>query len=182
MQGLKKHPYSYVSITIITLLTWIMIRGEKDRKLGEWLDEPFWKPPSPPADSLDDPAPLISASYTLSLRVFLEGFTKTLKWGKHSEVFECPSKYLSATKVLWKHCETWAIIESCFPFCQTGKYQALIVSSPCGLETSLFFFAQRTHQSVCDCAWAIAALNKQQQGPCLQFPGFPMPFVRWYQL
>lgn len=79
----------------------------KDIKLGERSGDPLWKPPSPPADDLDDPAPLISASDTLSL--FLEGFTKPLKWLKCSEVLEYPSKYLSAVKVLWKHFETWAI-------------------------------------------------------------------------
>lgn len=69
----------------------------KDRKLEEWLGDPFWKPP---AGDLDDPPPLISASYLLSLGVFLEGFTKPLKWFKCSKVFEYPSKYLSAIKVL----------------------------------------------------------------------------------
>lgn len=90
--------------------------GGKDRKLGERLGKPLWKPQSPPADSLDNPAPLISASYTLSLWVFLEGFTKPLKWCKCSEVFQYPSKYLSAIKVFWKHCETWAIIWVLLPF------------------------------------------------------------------
>lgn len=117
MQRLKKHPYSYVSVTVIALLMWIkMSWGGKDRKLGERLSKPLWKPQSPPADSLDDPAPLISASYTLSLWVFLEGFTKPLKWCKCSEVFQYPSKYLSAIKVFWKHCETWAIIWVLLPF------------------------------------------------------------------
>lgn len=88
----------------------------KDRKLGERLGDPLWKPPSPPADHLDDPTPLTSASCTLSLRVFLEGFREPMKWFKCSEVFEYPSKYLSAIKILWKHCETLAVIWVLLPF------------------------------------------------------------------
>lgn len=154
----------------------------KDRKLEEWLGDLFWKPPSPPADDLDDPAPLISASYLLSLGVFLEGFTKhwsDLSAQKYLNIPVSIYLLLTSCKNIVKHEPS---SESCFPFCQTGRYWALIVSCAYGLEPSPFFFAQRTHKSIWDCARAIAALNKQQQGPSMQFSGLPVPFVRWYQL
>lgn len=71
---------------------------------------------------------------------------------KCSQVFECPSKYLSAIKVLEKHCETRAIMRVLLPFVANWQMLALILSYPHGSEPSSFFFAQRTHKSIWDCA------------------------------
>lgn len=176
VQGLKKLPaVTFPSLPLPSS------RGSRWMKwghsAGEGLGVPLWKPP---ADDPDDPAALISHhTPPPSLPVFLEGFTEPLKWLKCSQVFEYPSKYLSAIKVLEKHCETGAGVRVLLPFVSNWQMLPLILSHPHGLEPSPFFFAWRTHSSIWDCA---QGPNKQQPGSSLQFSASPAPFVRWYQL